>query len=119
MNWYKLSSPIQGPIHDWGYLDVGHDKGYRKEEKDVFLYFIDMDLKIHKTSEHNEHSVWPENIGHSRLGTGRYDPNNNVCSLALSYYYDKLPPTRKEYVLEQMEKILDKTFNNPTIKRFR
>jgi len=127
MNWYKeiklADSPIVVEDEDcYDYTMIGHP-GARPEY--TFLWMIDNNYKFHVTGlfEHHRHDFWPKYIylenKNELIASGRYDKYRDITSMMLECEARKLETRRKEYVRRQVEKILDKYFNNPEIIFFK
>lgn len=138
MNWYKKAFPIvEDPerLNMYGYMGVGH----RGKASQNILWIIDNNFNLETISEQEliertglssvTHAHWNEAMRKRNhiLAKGRYDQQFDEVSLVLNrpIIYEKInienegnSDGRINYIEERIVKILDKTFNNPVIRRF-
>ena len=141
MNWYKeikLALPLSR-YRPWNmsYFDVGHDSfnlfdKLRGKKVDSLPEEVQQKIAEHLDKDkiwyiHHDYSIqvkpalWIDEQGklvvatHSGmpLAKGRYDHFRHMVSL-MDFSYDK-NPKKLEHIKKRIHKILDDTFNNPTI----
>ena len=131
LNWYKQSSiaryrnykiafPIQETKSPRYYSDEAH---YGHE---IYMWCMDKDYNLYTElveSDWDAHEVWnkfKELLRQERLlAWGRYSEDDQTASLAAGYsVYGQQNPRRTEYILNKIETILDKEFENPRIIEF-
>ena len=127
MNWYKLTKfafpIITKPLaldDTTEYLKQRYSDFLHRDIQETIIWFVDDKYNLHQQKSRTDtgHADWDEYMKFPpdrKLASGRYSERTHEASMTI-VWSNRKNPHRYLYVRNMVGKVLDKEFDNPTIR---